>query len=1727
MNELKLGSRLHLIAAIFLLGSFSCAPAGLAQSTTTNIQIGNTVLQTPVHRLGVNLGDQGYWDSGQMMKNLVFENPGFEGLKYRVILHCASVTANSCTDDNGYNGQPNGYWAGGTYSVLSGAALGTTGTVVSNTLGASGCGSCGPTIVFDKSVNMAAGDYVALTNYFPGSGDAAWWDDTSGGATITTETTDLSPNTPGKQALLLSAGKSGQLASVAQYFDTNSSLSFIQMNGTFQVAFRAKGVGGNNQLNVNAERLMQGNGPWLSQTLTLTNSWQDYTLNFSASETGSAVGTIQLVFTATGSNVELDDVSLEQTNSSASNTTAFRDDVVNALKELNPGTIRMMAAGAALGSDLPNQLAVPFARYREGFNADYDSTPNVAYGIHEFLQLCQAVGADPWITIPTATTPREMTDFIEYLTGTGGDSFSASRIARGQTAPWTTVFSKIHIELGNETWNGVFKGESMLYPAYPQWANVLFGTARQTSGYQANKFDLILDGWGSVPGYNSTMLTYSTQHDSMDIAPYLLYSANNEPMTTMFGALFAEPEMFDTAGGEVAANVAVANAAPRKTGVSVYETNLGTELGSITQAQLNLLTPSVGAGVATADHMLQMMRAGVQYQNTFSLPQYQYKRDDASIVKLWGIVLDMGTTNRRRPQFLTQALSNSVIGGNMLQTVQSGANPTWNQPLSSDSVQLNGAHYLQSFAFLNGTSISTVLFNLNQTTALPVTFSGPNTPSGSVQMTQITSAHITDNNETSSVVAPTTQTLSAFNAAAGLSLPPFSMTVLTWTSTVTQQPQFSVAAGTYSTTQTVALSDTTPGATIYYTTDGSTPTTSSAVYATPVSVSASGWINAIALAPNFTLSPVATAAYTIQPYAVAPTFSVAAGTYSTSQSVSLSTTTPGASFYYTTDGSTPTTGSTLYSGPITVSTNETLSAIAVASHYSNSPVATAAYTIAPPSVAPVFSVAAGTYVDTQYVSMTDSMAGAVIYYTTNGSTPTSNSNQYTAAITVSVTQTLKAIAVASGYSSSPVTSATYTISNLTAPPTFSPGTGTYNGPQSVSIASATPGAVIYYTTNGTKPTTSSTLYTGPIAVNGTEDIAALTIAPGYTGTLGSALYDLVVATPVLSVPGGAYGGPQTITITTSTATANIYYTMDGSTPNTTSTQYTGPLVISSSKTLKAVGAKENYVSSAVTAATYTVGQSAATPTFSPAAGSYSGAQVVTISDATAGATIYYTTNGTAPTTSSTVYSGPITVSASETVTAAAIATNYSLSVAGSAAYTIGTQTVIPVISVPGGTYYGPQTVTITDATPNAVIYYTTNGTVPTTSSNQYTGPVLVNQAEQLQANAIAPGYSVSPAAAANYSLTVATPALSSPSGTYSSGQTLQITDTTPGAVIFYTTNGSTPSTTSTQYTGPITISSSETIKVLAAETGYVTSAVASATYTIGTGQVTAAPAFSLATGSYATAQSVTITDATAGAVIYYTTDGSTPSTSSAVYTSPILVSSTETLSARAVAPGITASTVTTATYTISQTVAFSFPNGFAAGGVHMNGSAVISGANLELVSGSSGQAGTAWYPNKVAVSEFGTQFDFQLPTSAADGFTFTLENEAAGYWALGGNGSSLGYSGITNSVAVAFDLYQSGVTNAETLSVLTGGSMTPVGLVNLSSSGINLHSGDPFRVQIAYTAGSMTVVVLDKTTGATATNTFAVNVPGVIGSTTAYAGFTGGTGSQTSIQNIVDWVYEN
>ena len=405
---------------------------------------------------------------------------------------------------------------------------------------------------------------------------------------------------------------------------------------------------------------------------------------------------------------------------------------------------------------------------------------------------------------------------------------------------------------------------------------------------------------------------------------------------------------------------------------------------------------------------------------------------------------------------------------------------------------------------------------------------------------------------------------------------------------------------------------------------------------------------------------------------------------------------------------------------------------------------------------PTFMPAAGAYTSAQSVTISDATAGATIYYTTNGTAPTTASTKYTAAVTVSSTQTLEAIATASGYANSAVASSAYTISLLVATPTFSPAAGTYTSAQTVTISDATAGAAIYYTTNGTAPTTASTKYSAAIAVSTTETLEAIATASGSaSSTVATAKYTITpsVATPTFSPAAGTYSSAQSVTITDATTGATIYYTTSGVAPTTASTKYTAAVTVSSTETLEAIAVESDYANSTVATAPYTIGAATATPTFTPAAGAYTTKQSVTITDATTGAIIYYTTNGTTPTTASATYTSAFSVPSNETLEAMATAAGHLNSSVATAKYTLTPTVATPTFSPAAGTYPGAQTVTISDATGGSTIYYTTNGTAPTTGSTKYTAAITVSSTKTLQAIAAFAGYTTSSVATAPYTIT--------------------------------------------------------------------------------------------------------------------------------------------------------------------------------------------------------------------------------------------------------------------------------------------------------------------------------------------------------------------------------------
>ena len=215
---------------------------------------------------------------------------------------------------------------------------------------------------------------------------------------------------------------------------------------------------------------------------------------------------------------------------------------------------------------------------------------------------------------------------------------------------------------------------------------------------------------------------------------------------------------------------------------------------------------------------------------------------------------------------------------------------------------------------------------------------------------------------------------------------------------------------------------------------------------------------------------------------------------------------------------------------------------------------------------------------------------AKIHYTTDGSVPTSSSPVYDEPLVLTATTTVKAVAVDEDVYSD-VGEATYEKMDTVAKPEFTPGGGKFAGSVEVSLRSATAGAEIHYTTDGSVPTALSAVYVGkPIVLTATATIKAIAVKEGYVSSeVAEATYEKMdtVAKPEFTPGSEEFVQAVTVEISCLTAGAGIYYTLDGSAPTVNSQRYDAPIEITSTTTIKAIAVREGYVNSEVNEATYT------------------------------------------------------------------------------------------------------------------------------------------------------------------------------------------------------------------------------------------------------------------------------------------------------------------------------------------------------------------------------------------------------------------------------------------------------------------------------------------------------------------------------------------------------------
>jgi len=247
------------------------------------------------------------------------------------------------------------------------------------------------------------------------------------------------------------------------------------------------------------------------------------------------------------------------------------------------------------------------------------------------------------------------------------------------------------------------------------------------------------------------------------------------------------------------------------------------------------------------------------------------------------------------------------------------------------------------------------------------------------------------------------------------------------------------------------------------------------------------------------------------------------------------------------------------------------------------------------------------------------------------------------------------------------------------------------------------------------------------------------------------------------------------------------------------------------------------------------------------------------------------------------------------------------------------ETVATPVAVPApGPFIGSTNVTLTTATPDALIYYTLNGTDPTISSTLYITPITISTTTTIKAFAVKVGMNDSAVLTALYEMKAAKPAASPATGTYNTVQNVALSSITEDALIYYTLDGTAPTKESTPYVPNTTIpiTATTTLKAIAVKGVLVDSDILTEVYTLQTLIPTASPA----AGTYLTPQSVTLSTTTEGASIRYTLDGSDPTaTTGALYNPevPISITSTTTLKARTVKDGWTISPIMTVTYNFS------------------------------------------------------------------------------------------------------------------------------------------------------------------------------------------------------------------
>ncbi|NUM55984.1 MAG: hypothetical protein HUU46_20275 [Candidatus Hydrogenedentes bacterium] len=765
-----------------------------APSGPITIRPTDTVILKDVTRFGLNIGARSTYGAAQHLKNLI-PNPGFEAGVFGSMIHAAkgatTVRVAQAFWDTDWTredygiGQPAGFWDGGEYEFTYGAAKGRTGRITRFAL--------------ENHENVF---------YLDGGGPAPnEWDvlvvrrDLPGlvaGPRMATDcvSNDVRPGSPGKQSLHLKAG--GEWSKCEVYMDSEwrdgdkSAGKLIVVRGPWKISFWAKGKGVADRIRVMFHR--EGEGSFIDESIKLSPQWQLIERAFTVPDGADKLGpynegdyhpllVLSLSVDNDGGQVWLDDAALEPANEK--NPTVFTDAFVNRLKELRPGVLRNWSTQH--GNTLVNEIAEPFERKTNGYSPRQRAAGEWGFSLHEFLQLCKEIEAEPWYVMPPMWSERDVHGLMEYLAGPadGAHPYADRRASLGQQEPWSDVFKRIHIEFGNEMWgeasaNDPFFGASALGgERLGTMANERFALLRASPFFKDDKINLIIGGQFYYPGRQGEIDATGNHHREIALAPYFGSDKEHANDDELFYPLFARP-FEDVATGRMKQSQDELDRGGKKTGLAIYEINFHTTGGEAPIDVTNDFVTGANGALALPLYMLVYQRdMGAKNQCAFTAIQYSFGIGEGRYVRVWGLLRDIAATARKRPTWLGLELVNRVIQGDMVAVDIEGTRNGWTQrPINTVENEID-VPFVHAFAYKNGNTRSLIVFNLNLTDATSVNVAIEGAASGPITRHQIAPKSLHDDNEDAETVSIVTDLLEATNPTT-LELPAHSLTALEW-----------------------------------------------------------------------------------------------------------------------------------------------------------------------------------------------------------------------------------------------------------------------------------------------------------------------------------------------------------------------------------------------------------------------------------------------------------------------------------------------------------------------------------------------------------------------------------------------------------------------------------------------------------------------------------------------------------------------------------------------------------------------------------------------------------------------------------------------------------------------------------------------------------------------------------------------------------------------------------